>query len=67
MEIVSGAVAAVNSVDPGESAPYKAMILDIAEKTAEASKEGGFLGFGGKKISEGEADTLAQLRTLLSA
>lgn len=67
MEIVSGAVAAVNSVDPGESAPYKAMILDIAQKTAEASKEGGFLGFGGKKISEGEADTLAQLRTLLSA
>lgn len=67
MEVVSGAVAAVNSVDPGESAQYKALILDVAQKTAEASKEGGFLGFGGKKVSEGEADTLAQLRSLLAA
>lgn len=67
LAIVSSAVAAVNSADPGESGPYKALILDVAQKTAEASKEGGFLGFGGKKISEGEADTLAQLRSLLSA
>ena len=27
------------------------MIMDVAEKTANASKEGGFLGFGGVRVS----------------
>ena len=28
------------------------MLADVAEKTAGASKEGGFLGFGGVRVSD---------------
>ncbi len=67
MAVVKTAAAAVDANDPGESSQYKALILDAAQKTAEASKEGGFLGFGGKKISDAEADVLAELHSVLSA
>ena len=35
-------------------AAYKKMIATVAEETAKASKEGGFLGFGGERVSAGE-------------
>lgn len=39
---------------PGEADAYKAMIVDVAQKAADASKEGGFLGFGGVRVSDKE-------------
>lgn len=33
---------------------YKQWLLDVAQKIAESAKEGGFLGFGGQLVSEGE-------------
>ncbi len=37
-----------------EAQEYKAWVMTVAENVAKAAKEGGFLGFGGEQISEGE-------------
>lgn len=39
---------------PAEADAYKAMLVGVAQKAAEASKEGGFLGFGGVRVSDAE-------------
>jgi hypothetical protein len=41
------------------------MLGGIAEKIANASKEGGFLGFGGERVSEGERVFIGKLNELL--
>ena len=48
-----------------DAGPVKAWIYANAERVAQASSEGGFLGFGGQKVSEKERATLAQLSTAL--
>ncbi len=46
---------------------FKRMMVAVAEDVAEASKEGGFLGFGGVRVSEQEQSVLAQIRSELGA
>ena len=41
------------------------MLATVAEKAANASKEGGFLGFGGERVSAGEQAFLDQLKSVL--
>jgi hypothetical protein len=48
-----------------ESDSYKRWLMAVAEKVAEASKEGGFLGFGGERVSEGEMAALSELASSL--
>jgi len=50
---------------PDHAAGFREFLIDTATQTAEASTEGGFLGFGGERISETEHKTLAQLRTAI--
>jgi hypothetical protein len=50
---------------PEEVAAYKKMLATVAEKAADASKEGGFLGFGGERVSAGEQAFLGQLKSVL--
>ena len=62
-----GAVAALVASKAPEAAPgFRAWLSGIAEKVAEAGTEGGFLGFGGVKVSEAEKATLARLEAVLS-
>ncbi len=46
---------------PAEAPAFKAWLRDIARRVAEAGTEGGFLGFGGEKVSEAERRTLADI------
>ena len=46
---------------------FKMWITGIAERVAAASKEGGFLGFGGVAISESEKVTLGEIVNALRA
>lgn len=46
---------------------FKAMMIAVSESVAEASKEGGFLGFGGVRVSEAEQSMLDQIKAELSA
>ena len=42
------------------------MILSTAQATAEASKEGGFLGIGGQQVSAEEQAVLDQIKSALA-
>jgi hypothetical protein len=46
---------------PEQCEPYAAWLKSLAQRVAESSKEGGFLGFGGERVSEGERVFLAEL------
>lgn len=52
---------------PHDAAAFKAWLEEISLKVAEASKEGGFLGFGGVRVSDAEKATLADIQKTLSA
>ena len=45
---------------------YGTFLQQIGLKVAEAAKEGGFLGFGGERISSGEKDMLTNLDSVLN-
>jgi hypothetical protein len=59
------ASALVAAKAPQEAAGFKAWLLQISQHVAEASKEGGFLGFGGVAVSEAEKATLAEIKAAL--
>lgn len=61
------AAAIVGAKAPGEAQAFKDWLQQIAQKTAEASTEGGFLGFGGVQVSEAERATLAEIAQALDA
>lgn len=48
-----------------EADSYKRWLLALAQKVAEASKEGGFLGFGGTRVSDSETAALSELAAAL--
>jgi hypothetical protein len=50
---------------PEETAGYKQFLMQVASGVAKADKEGSFLGFGGKLVSENEQSLLDQLATRL--
>ena len=39
---------------PGDAEGFKRWLVDVAKRVAEASNEGGFLGFGGERVSPAE-------------
>lgn len=50
---------------PKEAVEYKEWSMQIAENVAKAAKEGGFLGFGGTRVSEGEKKAFAEIAEAL--
>lgn len=46
---------------PEEATAYRRMLVDIADKAANASSEGGFLGFGGVRVSDKEKAFIAEV------
>ena len=50
---------------PEEAEAFRAWIVECAERAADAAKEGGFMGFHAERVSQGEKDMLAQLRSAL--
>jgi hypothetical protein len=61
-----GAVAALVAAKAPEAAPgFRDWLKAIAARVAEAGTEGGFLGFGGEKVSAGEKATLERIAAAL--
>lgn len=52
---------------PEEAEAFREWLLSAAKRSAEAAKEGGFLGFKAERVSEGEQKMLEQLREALSS
>jgi hypothetical protein len=50
---------------PAEVDAYRQMLVTVAEKAAEASKEGGFLGFGGVRVSDKEQSFIAEVKKVV--
>lgn len=72
-EVVAAAVAELTEVSalvaakaPDAAPGFKAWLAEIARKVAEAGTEGGFLGFGGEKVSAAEKATLDRITTALA-
>lgn len=52
---------------PEEAREYKEWAMQIAENVAKAAREGGFLGFGGTQISDGEKQAFTEIANALGA
>lgn len=65
IDALRSAAAVVDQKAPSDAAAYKAWLLLIAKNVAEASKEGGFLGFGGVAVSAAEKATLEEIAVAL--
>jgi len=50
---------------PEEATEIKQWLANVAQATAEATKEGGFLGFGGTLVSEKERAAVAKVNSTL--
>jgi hypothetical protein len=48
-----------------ETEAFRRWLLEVAGAAADAAKEGGFMGFGAVRVSEGEQRMIAQLRAAL--
>ncbi len=63
LERVNSAVSLVAAkASPAEAEAYKQMLLGVAQQAADASKEGGFLGFGGVRVSDKEKAFIAEVK-----
>ena len=62
---VREAVTAVRAKAADDLAAYQGFLKALGERVANAAKEGGFLGIGGERVSEGERQMLASLAEAL--
>lgn len=67
LEHCKEAAAIVSQKSPSEADEYKKWLVSLARKTAEAAKEGGFLGIGGTLVSDAEANAVTTLAKALGA
>ena len=65
IETITADVAIVEQKAPAEVDAYKDWLMAIAVQVANASREGGFLGFGSTRVSGGELAALDHLATTL--
>ena len=61
LETIRRARAAVDRMPGQDADEYRLWVITIAQKVAEASKEGGFLGIGGKRVTADETVALKEI------
>ena len=64
---VTRAATLVSQKAPEEASAYKEWLVACAEKTAQAAKEGGFLGMGGTHVTDRETAAIERLKAALDA
>lgn len=52
---------------PAETDSYKKFVMTVAQAVASAHKEGGFLGIGGKQITDAENQALDEISQALGS
>jgi len=62
---IRSATAIVKAKAADELEDFRSLVLEVAQRVAAAGKEGGFLGFGGVKVSEKETAAIAQITAAL--
>jgi hypothetical protein len=56
----------VSQKSPDDAEAYRTMVIDVAQKSAEAVKEGGFLGFGGTRVTAEEQQAINDIQSALA-
>jgi Bacterial protein of unknown function (DUF937) len=64
-DVLKASAALVARNSPGDAAAYASLVTAVAQKVAEASKEGGFLGIGGTRVSDEESQAIDQVKAAL--
>ena len=59
------ALALVSAIAPGEANDFATFLMECGKAAANAAREGGFIGVGFRKVSEGEELALANLALAL--
>ena len=54
-----------SKASPEDAAAYRQMLLKVVENTANAAKEGGFLGIGGEQVNDKERAVMEELRQVI--
>ena len=67
IDTLQQASAALTKAMPEETAEYKQFVLTVAQRVAEAGKEGGFLGIGGTRVSAAETRAIQEIGDALEA
>jgi hypothetical protein len=67
LEALKETAVIVNRKAPSEAKAFNGWLAKIANTVAEAGTEGGFLGFGGVKVSDVERATLSEISQILGA
>lgn len=68
LEQLGEAARILDAKAPEDAAVFKAWLEGVAHKVSEAASEGGFLGFGGVKVSDAEKASISDVsRTLQNA
>jgi hypothetical protein len=66
MENITKNVAVIDAkAEANEAKDFKMWLYKVANDTAEAAKEGDFMGIGGERVNQAERDALSQLATVL--
>ena len=65
VDYITSTVYLVNSKSAEDGLAYNKWLMVLAQKTAEASKEGGFLGIGAVRVSDKEQAALDELAAIL--
>ena len=60
-----GAALIVQDKSPEEAEAFNQFLMDVAKRTAESSKEGGFLGIGATRVSDKEESAIRLLADAL--
>jgi hypothetical protein len=56
-----------SKASPDEDAAFSQWLITAAQAAADAAKEGGFMGFGATRVSQGEKDMLERVRSAVGA
>jgi Bacterial protein of unknown function (DUF937) len=62
LTMLSGAAVAVKAKSPADAQAFGDTLVALSRKVAEASKEGGFFGIGGKRVSAEEQRAIGEIR-----
>jgi hypothetical protein len=65
--VIRDGLALVSQKSPADAQSYRDMVMNVAQSSAEAAKEGGFLGIGGTMVSREEDVALNDIRAALGA
>lgn len=65
LESLRDVAAVIDQKAPNDSAEFKLFLCGVGQKVAQAASEGGFLGFGGVKVSDAEKATLDDIAAAL--